>query len=243
MLSYIKQTGFTLIEFMLAMAMSLFVVLALSGIFIHIKNAFFGQNNLGRIQENQRLAITSLTNTIQMAGHVVAPHSGSTPDTVFKPDSRKLFGAGQFIALSGNELSVRYQTAHGDGLMNCLGSSNTDQALQVVTNSFSFDEKQQTLSCTATDNTSGSSASVVIASHVAQFKLSLGIDADGDYSTDYYASSLPANDSRWGAVQSVRIDMQFSNLVDPKASATATSGNQPLRVVHYINIMNRHEIR
>lgn len=241
MSSRVRQAGFTLIEFMLAMAMSLFVVLALSGIFIHIKNAFFGQNNLGSIHENQRVAITSLTNTIQLAGHMVAPQSASTQDTVFKPDHRKLFAAGQFIALSGNELSVRFQTAQGDGLMNCLGASNTDQPLQIVTNTFSFDEKQQTLTCTATDNVSSRSASVVIASHITQIRFSLGIDADGDFSTDYYAASLPVNDSRWDSVQSVRIEMQFSNLVDPKADASIN--NQTLRVVHYINIMNRHEIR
>ena len=71
-----KQNGFTLIEFMIAMAMSLFCVLAMTGIYLSIKNGFFAQGNISSMQESERLALTSLNNTIQLSGYYLNPQNG-----------------------------------------------------------------------------------------------------------------------------------------------------------------------
>lgn len=69
MKNILKQTGFSLLEVMLAIALGMLLMLGLSKIYLSMKSSFYTQKNLARLQENARVASYLLTNGIEIAGY------------------------------------------------------------------------------------------------------------------------------------------------------------------------------
>src|SRR5579863_9386045 len=67
------QRGFTLIEIMIAMAIGLFIALALVTIVNTNKAAFLSQNQLEQMQDSERMAMTLMADVIQAAGYFPDP--------------------------------------------------------------------------------------------------------------------------------------------------------------------------
>lgn len=66
--SYIKQRGLTLVEVMVAIAISLVLLTGVIQIFIENRQTYRAQEALSRVQENGRFAMHFLTREIRMAG-------------------------------------------------------------------------------------------------------------------------------------------------------------------------------
>lgn len=64
-----KQTGLTLVELMVAMAISLFLLIAIALVYQSSKNGFAYSNNTVRMSEDATFAIDSLSRDIRMAGY------------------------------------------------------------------------------------------------------------------------------------------------------------------------------
>jgi type IV pilus assembly protein PilW len=64
-----KQTGLTLVELMVAMAISLFILIAIALVYQSSKNGFAYSNNTVRMSEDSSFAIDSLSRDIRMAGY------------------------------------------------------------------------------------------------------------------------------------------------------------------------------
>ena len=64
-----KQKGFTLVELMVAMAISLFLLIAIALVYQSSKNGFAYSNNTVRMSEDASFAIDSLSRDIRMAGY------------------------------------------------------------------------------------------------------------------------------------------------------------------------------
>ncbi len=62
------QTGVTLIELMVAMAVSSFILLGISNIYVSTKKAYVIHDEFARIQENGRFAMETLSSNIRNAG-------------------------------------------------------------------------------------------------------------------------------------------------------------------------------
>ncbi len=67
-LSRATQPGFTLVEVMVAITLSLILIAGVIQVYISSKESFRVQNELARLQENQRIAIEFLQNDIRRAG-------------------------------------------------------------------------------------------------------------------------------------------------------------------------------
>jgi type IV pilus assembly protein PilW len=63
-----KQTGFSLIELMVSMALGLVVVLGITQIFVGAKQTYVAQSASARMQEDARYALTRMTQELRMAG-------------------------------------------------------------------------------------------------------------------------------------------------------------------------------
>jgi type IV pilus assembly protein PilW len=63
-----RQQGFTLVEIMVAIALSLLLIAGVIQIYISSKESYRVQSELARLQENQRIAMEFLQNNIQQAG-------------------------------------------------------------------------------------------------------------------------------------------------------------------------------
>ncbi len=120
------QCGFTLIELMVTVAIALFLLGGLLTILQNVRATYGNQQALAQLQDQQRFAMTVLTDVIQAGGYF--------PDPVKMTATSALPAAGAYQAgqaFSGTQgaggpdsIGVRYVTAGGDGVILCDGSTN-----------------------------------------------------------------------------------------------------------------------
>lgn len=64
-----RQSGFTIVEFLVAMTIGLIVSLALGQIFLGVRQSFSSQEDSSRMQENMRFAAQALSRALRQAGY------------------------------------------------------------------------------------------------------------------------------------------------------------------------------
>lgn len=239
-----RQLGFTLIELMVAITIALFLVLGLSALYMNMKTSFSSQDKLGQLQDTERVAATMLSKTIQSAAYfpnpmvttlVVALPASATANT-----DGTTFAAGQGITGTGtgtagvsDTVDVRYQTTGGDGLMNCLGDTNTSGAgvVQTWINSFAVNANHE-LTCAVNGGTP-----VALVGGVNQMTVLYGVDTNGDGLTDTYLTAAAITSAAlWANVQTAQITLNFLN---PLVAQTGAGTTLPTAWVQTINLMNK----
>ncbi|MEJ8854898.1 PilW family protein [Variovorax robiniae] len=244
----VQQAGFTLVELMVAIAIALFLLAAVLNVYLNMKNTFNAQDDLAQLQDSQRLALTMLTTTIQSAGYFVDPLNTlrnvvfDDPPTVTRADgSSYTFAKEQVITgttgtgtgAASDSVTVRYQRASGDGLMNCQGGTYSGGTSAVTVNTFRLNANNE-LTCTLDDGT-GANAPVALATNVSGFSVRYGVDTNDDGTLDTYmpASGIEAASPKlWGRVYTARVTLQFARRNADGSAGTAT-------VVQVINLMNK----
>ncbi|MFE1573476.1 PilW family protein [Comamonas odontotermitis] len=240
-LNRIAHQGFTLIEVMVAMIIGLVLVMALAGIYMSLKQNFFGQGNLSTATEQQRLLYTSLATSVQSAGYYADPVSYTRANLFPAVGS---FATGQFVAGNASTLSVRYQALPGDGIADCAGAENTGTSAIIITNSFSLNTANHTLECTS--STGGSP--VALASNIASLQFLYGTDTDKDGLMDRYLSAdAVTSDGLWSYVSSVRVVITLTDNLsqsrdDVVGNRIAASAAMPTTLVQHITLMNTYEV-
>src|SRR5271154_3913812 len=122
-----RHRGFTLIELMIALTIGIFLLGALLIIVQANRTVFGNQNKLAQLQDAERMTLTLISDVIQSAGYFPDP---TTTTQTLALSAVPPFGAGEAIsglfsaADPGDQISVRYMTAGGDGILNCSGLSN-----------------------------------------------------------------------------------------------------------------------
>jgi type IV pilus assembly protein PilW len=231
------QRGFTLVELMIAVAIALFLLLGFTVASLNMQRTFTAQDQLAQLQDNERLAIKVLSSTVQLAGYFPDPLVSTAADSL--PAASGTFGslaAGQGIVgttgASGasDTLTTRYVSTSGDGLMNCLGQSNTSGANAVVLNTFSV-SSSKTLMC----STDGGATTTALVSSVSALSVVYGTDTDGNGSPDRYLSAAAVTaSSSWPQVKVARLTLTFLNPYAGQPGQPAT-----IDWAQTINLMNR----
>lgn len=239
------RSGFSLVELLIAIFITLFLVAGMLGIIVSMRGSFSTQDQLERMQENERFALTVLDNTIRDAGFFSNPTT-TTAATAFPATASANADGTTFVAsqsVSGttgagsasDTVNVRYQTASGDGLMNCLGDTNTSGAAVTWTNSFAVNLSNQ-LVCAVSINGGAPSSPVVLVDNVASMKVLYGVDTNADGSADKYVASSAINTApAWTDVSSLRLQITFQDLINSKTGAPVSL---PV-LTHNISLMNR----
>ena len=134
------QRGYTIIELLIAMLIGAFLLGGLLTVVQDNGRVFREQNTLAQLQDNERLALTMITDVVQAAGYFTDPTTNTLTSALpvvapFATAGQSVFGAHN-AAAPGDTLTVRYMTASGDGILNCAGTSNATGANQVYVNSF-----------------------------------------------------------------------------------------------------------
>ena len=239
------RSGFSLVEMLIAIFITLFLVAGMLGIIVSMRGSFSTQDQLERIQENERFALTVLDNTIRDAGFFSNPTTTTAamafPATVTANPDGTTFVASQSVsgttgASTGSDtVDVRFQTASGDGLMNCLGDTNTSGAAVTWTNSFAVNASNQ-LVCSVSTNGGAPGTAVVLVDNIASMKVLYGVDTNADGSADKYVASSAINTApAWTDVSSVRLQITFQDLINSKTGAPVSL---PV-LTHNISLMNR----
>ena len=238
-----RERGFTLVEMMVAVSIGLVVALGFTVSFVNLKATWGTQDKLAQLQDNERLAMTYLTSSIEEAGYFVdSTPPGKSKATAFTAvwPANPTYGslsAGQFmVGTSGPDtFSTVYQSASGDGILTCQGGTNTTVALVTIRNTFYVDTTNHTLNCiveTSPDTTALDAAGAALVSNVSSMTVLYGVDTNADGNADAYLAAGAFTD--WTTVKSVRIQVNFIN------PNSALGGGQKSTIpwTQTINLMN-----
>jgi type IV pilus assembly protein PilW len=238
------QKGFTLVELLVALLIGLFLLGGLLTLVQDNRRTFGTQNQLAQLQDSERLAMTMMTDVIQAAGYFPDP-TQYTAGLQIPAAGSMLAGQGLWglfnAAAPGDSITVRYATASLDGIVNCIGATNSSGAIVPYTNVFSVVNGQ--LVCTLTDQTGtriyplvGAVTNTPNAIIVHQLGLLYGVDSAGaGTNVDTYVNASQV--TNWFNVISVQITLSFNNPVWTAASPASIS--QYLTFQRVVGVMNQ----
>jgi type IV pilus assembly protein PilW len=207
------QRGYSLIELSVAVLIALFLLAGALTVVQNNGRAFRSQNQLAQLQDAARLALTMMTDVIQISGYFPNPtvNTAASALTASGP-----FAAGQAItgtynaAAPGDTVSVRYATAGGDGILNCSGGANTTGGTQVYVNAFSVAGGQ--LVC------SMNGRQYALVSGVQSLSVQYGVKTNfavDDNNVDTYLRGSDMTAANWSNVISVKITLTLTNPLFP----------------------------
>jgi type IV pilus assembly protein PilW len=242
----VRSRGFSMLELMIALTIGLFLVAGVGGILLSMRGSFKTQDGLTQMQENARFLLSVMDTMVSNAGYFPDPVNTTIVSALpvpatSNPDGTS-FAAGQFITGTtggtgaSDTLDVRFQTANGDGLMNCNGGTNASGGKNVFTNSFAVTAAGE-LTCAVAINGAAPGPAAILIDNVSTMKVLYGVDTDGDGNTDTYQTAATVQATgNWGKVSSVQLTLTLKDLVN---STTVTTVNLPKTLLHTIYLMNR----
>jgi len=165
--------GFTLVEIMVAITLSLILMAGVVQIYLSSKESFRVQNELAQIQENQRIAVQFLQHDIRQAGYVpfgavIIPQAISVTDGGTNADGEA----------NSDSITISY-TANKD----CLGQDAPDG---IAVNTYSINNDR--LMCTGNGDLNNPQP---IADGVSNMQILLGVDTIFDNDS----ASMPSADA------------------------------------------------
>jgi type IV pilus assembly protein PilW len=211
------QRGFTLVELMVTVAIALFLLGGLVTIVQNVRQANLDQQSLAQLQDEQRFAMTVLTDVIQAGGYFPDP-TAWTPTTslpAWGPFPQGQAFIGTHAAGVPDTLGVRYRTGGGDGVILCDGSTNTGAVgtSQAYANQFTVvppaGNVPGRLFCQRDAN-----AAVAIVNGVQNLTVYYGVKRNfalNDYNVDTYLTADQMLNTDWANINSVRIVLVFTN--------------------------------
>jgi type IV pilus assembly protein PilW len=236
-----RQSGFTIVEMMVALAISMIVLLGFAVTFVNIKQTFVSQDKITQLQDNERLAMTILTASAQQAGYF--PNPATLDSTQIMATDLGTYGAmlprQAVIGTTGPEsLSMAFAASANDGLITCQGHTITAADIAAapstangsvsVRNIFYVDSTANTLNCITLINnttaTSGGGTAQPLITNVSSMSVLYGVGS-GSVTGYWPASGV----SDWTAVKSLRVTLSF---VNPNSTT-------PIPWVQTINLLNR----
>jgi len=212
------ERGYSMIELSVALLIALFLLSGMFMILQNTKKTSLNQTGLAQLQEQERVAMTMMTDVIQETGYYARPDQ-SSPTTAFPADGT--FGtAGQYILgstnASGDIVTVRYQGDTTNNVLDCLGSAIANGSYEDMT----FLVKAGTnnggaleLFCQV-----GGNNPVPLVPNVHALAITYGVDSTSSGSATMYVPA--ASVTNWGSVYSVSLKVTFANPLYPQPGQT-----------------------
>jgi len=229
-----KQTGLSLVELMLAMAVGLLLMTFVVQAFVANKATNRFNEGLSEIQESGRYGIDLLRGDIRMSGYRLDPTT--------LPVANSLVGTDNVGLNNSDLLAISYQGDVGD--TDCVGGNVVVAAPGVITNTFDLRldaNNRPTLFCN----------DVAILPGIENLQFEYGVDLDNDGAANVY---LPAGGvANMNQVVSVRVAMLLATensvgsntddrvytLLDP-ANPVGPFADQRLRRVFSLTVVIRN---
>jgi type IV pilus assembly protein PilW len=260
----VAARGFSLIELMIAITISVFLIGGLLTLVQGMKRATGTQNGLSQLQDNERFATDILSDVIQATGDYPNPSvsglSGAFAAlTVVAQSQNMVFAQGQTVTgvdtgtSAGSLIAVRYATGGTaappptDGLISCVG--NTSATPVTFVNVFGVDANGN-LQCQLTTidaaNTQKTTTTTLVAG-VTNLKILYGVQTYGKYlSADAYLTAAqvtalalpspapPGSVNGWSLVKSVQLWLTVKNPLSGQPGQPAS-----MQLLRVINVMNQ----
>lgn len=204
------QRGYSLIEVAVAMAVALFLLGGMFTILQTTRNASGNQTLLAQLQEQERIAMTMMTDVIQQAGYypgaqTLTPANALPLSPAFATAGQSVFGGTDAY---GDYVTIRYEGDSTNNVLDCRGSpiaNGTIEEMQFHVKPLNANANApRTLWCSVNGN------DVPLVPNVQSLTISYGIDSSGTRSVNAY---LPASQmaAYWTNVYSVKLNVSFTN--------------------------------
>ncbi len=229
--------GFALIELMIALVIALFLIGGMMIVMQNVRSTYVQQVALSRLQDNERLAMSLITDVIQSAGYFPDPalYQASTA----LPVSPSFTSAGSPALIGGSNaqgdiITARYAPDSSGDMYNCMGGTNAVAPYDTWENTFQVDAKGE-LTCTFWSQSSNATQTGIVlvtgltngaAGQPLGIKILYGVNtgsAIGGTCLDTYmtATQVTANGD-WGNVCSVQVTLNFVNPLPPPDGSAPT---------------------
>lgn len=215
--------GFSILEILIAITISLILMLGILQIFISNKNTYRLENSLGLLQENSRFLLDYVHKLINKTAYrsPLADTQFNDLDTIFTGANSYITGTDGTGPNNSDTLIIRFQgSGNGTGtpdnsIRDCLNRSV--DSFVIASNTLSIDANNN-LQC-QTQNPSGAPVNdtQIIIDGVENMQVLYGEDVDGDKSPDRFITAAHPS-------------LNFNNVVSVKISLLlrSTEQNNPL---------------
>lgn len=222
-----RQCGFTLIELMVSIVISVFLAGGLVMMVQSTRAAFGSQQMLAQLQDNERLVMTFMAEVVESTGYFPDPvHNVNTtvfPLTgVFGAQGQPVFGT-HLVAAPGDSITVRYAAALNDNVFNCKGLTNTTVPIyDVFVNKFwvkpnAANPNFPILTCTVS-SAAIPQIDIPLVNGVQKLIILYGVKrsvADTGSCADTYLNAGQMALADWSSVCSINVTMWFTNPLNP----------------------------
>ncbi|MGC1389275.1 MAG: PilW family protein, partial [Steroidobacteraceae bacterium] len=188
-----SERGMTLVELMVAIMIGLFLTGGLLTLVQAMKRTTVNQSGLSQLQDNERMAMTLITDVIKSTGYYTNPLVNTAASSFpvvnynananFTTAGQALVGTGAYAA-GTNVVTSRYATAGTttgtDNIINCTG--NTWAVAATFVNTFSLDGNGN-LQCTLIVN-GGQPTTVPLISGIQKMQIYYGVQTNGAAGTN-----------------------------------------------------------
>jgi type IV pilus assembly protein PilW len=257
------QRGFTLVELMISILIALFLIGGLLTLVQAMKNTTGIQGGLSQLQDNERMAMTLIADTIQSAGYFPNPTANTAAGEF--PVAGSFIFAGQSVVGTGNygdpppgnSITVRYAT-NGTLAVNGLGvptpdntidcTGNTSPVATMFTDTFSLTPDPNVantydLTCVLLNSTAGTSTTVSLVSGLQSMQIYYGVQtnpavSNGSADTYLDAATVTAL-TYWPNVISVKITLTFINPLYGNLAGQSWTVPQTVQFTRVIDVMNK----
>lgn len=188
------QAGYTIIEILVALVLSLILLLGVIEIFMASRTSYTLQSGVARLQENGRYALDIMSRNIGMAGYN-APQGIVSANTLDNESENAGLGLTQALSTASDVIEISYEST-----TDCLGNSSGGTA----TDRYYIDGT--TLMCLGNGNVNAEP----LADGIESMQILYGEDTDADKVANLYVSA--GNVTAWTNVVSVRIALLVSTV-------------------------------
>jgi type IV pilus assembly protein PilW len=247
------QRGFTLVELMIALLISLFLIGGLVTLVGAMKITYNNQSGLSQLQDSERMAMTLIADVIESTGYFPLPPplsntaissfpGGAAPVSGTFAAGQAIIGTGHYTdAAPGNTITVRYLTSGADNVINCTGNTSSVGAATFV-NTFSIDANGN-LDCSLIIN--GTAQPVVqLISGLNSMQIYYGVQTNAGVSTnsiDTYLDAASMTPTYWSNVKSVQVTLTFVNPLYLQPGQT-NAAQQFITFTRVIDVMNKNGV-
>lgn len=190
----LQQHGVSLIEILVSLTISLFLMAGVLQVFINSKQAYRIGSAFGELQENGRFLTDYLPKMIRMSGYRTPPDDKmfTSVNTIF-PNASSHIQVVDNLGTNGSDIiTIRFQGA-GDGagnpdgtIVDCLNQGVDSES--IATSVFSINANNE-LECQAINaNAAAAVNTQVLVTGVENMQVLFGEDLDGDRVADRYVS-------------------------------------------------------
>jgi type IV pilus assembly protein PilW len=233
------QRGYSLIEFMVAITIAVFLLGGLFSILQSTRMTSTNQTALSQLQDDERVAMTLIQETLQSAGYYPSPTTqGATaafPAATNFAAGQSVYGAANSASGGiGDTITVRYQSDGSGAVLGCLGTSDSAGTAHSYKFLVQADPAGSATTSSLYCSVDGATP-VLLVPNVSGMTFLYGIDTTGTGTGVNAYIDETGMSSYWLNIYSIRVTLNFPNPLAGQPGQSST----PITFSRVINLMSR----